>query len=310
MSGLRHAVIACLISFSVVAQRADSLDYELKIAESELAQLQVATFHSKKEAERIDGNKRFLGAWDRIASNPRVLSYPFASLKDVSVLNSKDGKLRLVTWNLFKDDGTHIYFGYLFVNNEKHVKKGFLRSEKTSEFNAFKLLDRSMTIKNPETFTGSPDKWFGMLYTQLIDCGDYYTLIGWDGNDKLTQRKFIDVLYFKNDGAPVFGKDVFKFPRRNPRRLMFEYSNEVSMSLKYHEKKGQIIYSHLASKQEGELLEGQYQFYGPDGSFDALQLHKDRWVLVEDVDARNEKSPNDNAQKPDPRKQKPLYTPK
>ena len=91
---------------------------------------------------------------------------------------------------------------------------------------------------------------------------------------------------------------------------MFEYSSEVSMSLRYNEKHHEIVYSHLASKQEGSMLDGQYQFYGPDGSFDALVQKKDKWVTVEDVDARNEKNKNDNVQKPDPKKQTPVFKPK
>ncbi len=82
------------------------------------------------------------------------------------------------------------------------------------------------------------------------------------------------------------------------------------MSLKYDEHRDQIVYSHLASNQEGTVLEGQSQFYGPDGSFDALDYRKGKWVVVEDIDARNEKNKNDNAKKPDPKKQKPIFKPK
>ena len=279
-------------------------------AEKDLADLQQMAFHSKIEAERIEGNKQFILAWDRIVSDPRILRYHFTMLRDVSILESSDRQVKLITWNLHRNDGTHAYFGYLLVNSKKTTRKGFLKKQ-TSETNEhYKLIDRSPTIKAPESYIGAPDKWFGMLYTQMIECDGYYTLLGWDGNDKLTQRKFIDVLYFKGSGIPVFGKDVFKFPRKNPRRLMFEYSSEVTMSLRYEKNENMIIYSHLGAKQEGDLLEGQYQFYGPDGSYDALVQKKDKWVTVEDIDARNEKSDNDNAKKPNPKKQTPVYKPK
>jgi hypothetical protein len=58
------------------------------------------------------------------------------------------------------------------------------------------------------------------------------------------------------------------------------------------------------------MLEGQYQFYGPDGSFDALVMRKGRWEVVEDIDARNPKNKNDNVKKPDPDRQRPVYKPK
>ena len=90
---------------------------------------------------------------------------------------------------------------------------------------------------------------------------------------------------------------------------MFEYSSEVTMSLRYEKDRDMIVYSHLGARQEGNLLEGQYQFYGPDGSYDALVHKKDKWITVEDIDARNEKSANDNAKKPNPKKQTPVYKP-
>lgn len=298
------------VSQFLFSQKQDTSLHVFREAEKELKQLQKEAFYSKKQADRIEGNKKFIAVWDGIVNDSRILNYPFDSLKEISILEPKDKKFRLITWNLHKDDGTHGYFGYLLVNNSKRIKKGLFKHETIEAYEAFKLVDISGTVKNPETYIGSPSKWYGMLYYSLIECDGFYTLIGWDGNDKLTQKKFIDVLYFKSDGTPVFGKDVFRFPRKNPKRLMFEYSSEVSMSLKYNEKRRQIIYSHLAPKEPGSVLEGQFQYYGPDGSFDALELKKDKWVTIEAIDITNEKNKNDKAEKPDPDKQSPIYKPK
>lgn len=287
-------VLTCLLASKSVANVSDTSYWRIKSAERELKELQKAVFFSKNEKDRFEANKNFIAIWDRIISDPRVLKYPFDSIKEVSVLRPQDKHFLLITWNIPKNDGTHTYFGYLLVNNSRKVKNGFLRTKTITSYETFKLLDRSSTVKSPENYIGSPEKWFGMLYTQLIECDGYYTLLGWDGNDKLTQRKFVDALYFKSNGDPVFGKDIFRFPRKNPRRMMFECSQEISMSLRYNEKQNRIIFSHLAPRQEGNLLSGQFQFYGPDGSFDALEMKKDRWVLVEDIDARNEKTKKDN----------------
>lgn len=88
---------------------------------------------------------------------------------------------------------------------------------------------------------------------------------------------------------------------------MFEYSSEVSMSLRYNDKMDMIVYNHLSPRKEGNVLEGLPQYYGPDGSFDGLEMKKDKWVVIEDIDVRNEKTKNDRAKKPDPKKQKPVY---
>ncbi len=300
-------IVVCFLS---KAQRNDSSVYALKQAELELKELQKTTFHSRIEKERIEANKKFLEVWNRIVINPKILNYPFDSLKDISVLAPHDNKFKLITWNLYKDDGTHAFFGFLIVNNSKRVKTGFLSHETVLEFEHYALLDRSITVKSPENYIGKPDKWFGMLYYSIIECDGFYILLGYDPNDNLTRRKFVDVLYFKADGTPIFGKDVFRFPRKNPKRLMFEYSSGVTMSLKYNDDKNQIVYSHLGSHLEGSALEGQYQFYGPDGQFDALVLKKGKWITIEDIDARNQKNKNDNVAKPDTKKQTPIYKPK
>ncbi|MBA3682549.1 MAG: hypothetical protein H0W73_15495 [Bacteroidetes bacterium] len=296
-----------LINVFASAQKTDTSFQKLRLAEKEIIKIEKG-FNSRKEVDRIEANKKLIAAWDAIIDDPKILSYSFDSIKGISILSPKDKKFKLITWNLNKEDGTEAYFGYLVVNNSKRIKKGLFKHETIEAFEHFKLNDKSFEIKNPETYIGTTAKWFGMLYTSIVECDGYYTLIAWDGNSKLITRKFIDVLYFKPDGTPVFGKDVFKFPKKNPRRLMFEYSSEVTMSLKFNEKRNQIVYSHLAPKQEGSLLEGMYQYYGPDGSFDALELKKDKWVTVEDVDVRNDKNKNDN--KTHSEKQTPILPPK
>lgn len=300
-------ILLAIWQISAGQAKTDTSNMWVRNAEAELQALQKKTFHSRDERERFEANREFIAVWDRITGNEKILQYRF-SLKDISVLQPPDQSFMLITWNIPKNDGTHAYFGYLLSSREVTKKRGLFRRERSKEYEVFKLMDRSATIRSPENHVGSPDKWFGMLYTAIIPCDGYYALIGWDGNNKLTQRKFVDVLSFRSNGEPIFGKDVFRIPRKNPRRLMFEYSSEVTMSLRFDEKSGRIIYSHLASHQEGPLLEGQYQFYGPDGSFDALVMKKDRWEVEEDIDARNEKSKKDsewnNPRRPEKKKQK------
>jgi hypothetical protein len=306
---LKFTLLAFL-ALNMQGQVKDSSKRVFQRVEAELQALQKNTFFSRDEKVRIESNKQFLALWDGIVNDPEILKYPFDSLKEISVLSPKDQSFKLITWNLPRNDETHVYFGYVLVKQEIKIKKGLFKSEKKINYTAHKLIDRSATVKSPENYISGCDKWFGMLYYKLIDCGEFYTLLGYDPNDKLVRRKFVDVLYFKSNGTPVFGKDVFKFPRKNPKRLMFEYSSDVVMSLKFDEKRNQIVLSHLAPGREGNLLEGQVQYYGPDGSYDALELRKGRWNLIPDIDARNDKSPNDNAKKPDPKKQTPIFKPK
>jgi hypothetical protein len=282
------------------SQKKDTVYRSLDALTAEIKDLQKKVFESRKEADRFEANRTFLKLWEEILQNPASMDHNFDSIKGVSVLKAGDKKFRIITWN----------FGYIQVNNKKVQKKGLFKKVVSNEYEVFQLIDNSAAVKSPETHVSDPKKWFGMLYYDIIDCDGYYTLLGWDGNDNLIQKKFIDVLYFKSDGTPIFGKDVFKVPKKSPKRIMFQYSAEVVMSLRYNDKREQIIFSHLSPKDEGPTLEGQYQYYGPDGSFDAYEQSKDRWVLKEDIDIRNEKTKNDNVKKPDPGKENKLYDPK
>lgn len=235
-----------------------------------------------------------MAALENILLNQASIDFNFDSLKECSRIRSSDGKVRIITWNIYKSDESYFYFGFVQLRTPNGCE-------------TFKLIDKSSSIKSPELHTAGADKWFGMLYYSIVDCGDYYTLLGWDGNDKLIKRKFIDVLYFKN-GNPVFGKDVFEFPNKNPKRVMFEYSSEVSMSLKYYPAYKRIVFDHLAPRDP--MMEGQYQFYGPDFSVDALKFSKGKWKFEADYNILNEKNKNDNIVVDPNKKDKPIYTPK
>mgnify|MGYP001034274925 CR=1 FL=1 len=299
------------ISLSTFAQLSEAEQKYFTGLEDSLKHIQTRVFFSKKESNRFEANRQFIALWNEILKDEKSMQYPFDSIKEVSRLMSPDKKFRLITWNMLKEDQTHAFFGFIQVNNTKTVKKGLFKKETTSQYEYFTLLDKSSTVKNPETYVADPSKWFGMLYYDIIKSDDdFYTLFGWDGNDKLTQKKFIDILSFKADGTPLFGKDVFKIPGKFAKRVMFEYAGEVAMSLKYNAGRKQIIYSHLAPNTLDPTLEGQYQYYGPDGSFDALSMKKGNWVYEPAIDIRKDKDKTDDVKKPNPDKQKPVYKPK
>jgi hypothetical protein len=45
-----------------------------------------------------------------------------------------------------------------------------------------------------------------------------------------------------------------------------------------------IAYDHLVPMNP--IYQNQFEFYGPDGSFDGLRFTDGTWVLEEDIDAR------------------------
>lgn len=295
--GLRYVLISWLALGLATQLRAQDLSEDdiafFRKIEDSLSLMQKRVFSLKADTSKFRANARFFKMWDEVLRNDLSFYYPFDSMKHVSRLVSKDKRVRIITWNLEKADGTHHFFGFLQAKNPK-----------TKHYDLYVLNDKSAAIKNPEGHVGDHNKWFGMLYYDIIEYDDYYTLLGWDGNDKTVCRKFIDVLSFKRDGTPLFGKDVFKYPRKNPKRVMFEYSAKVVMSLRLYN--GAIVFDHLAAKDE--VNEGIPQYYGPDFSYDAFFPSKGKWVYEADVDVKNPRSKNDNVRR-DKTKEKQMYIP-
>lgn len=209
--------------------------------------------------------------------------YPFDSLKNMGIITAPDKQFRLYNWNLQLANGEFEYFGFLQVVDKK---------EKSQQI--FSLSDHSDEIKMPEHETTTHENWFGALYYQIILVkerrNNYYTLIGWDGHNDFSNRKIIDVLYFTKSGNPKFGKKIFKMGDEKKKRIIFEYSYLASMALKYNDKLSMIVYDHLAPSSP--KFEGQYQYYGPDFSYDGLYFKNGKWIQERNIDVRNPKTRN------------------
>ena len=70
--------------------------------------------------------------------------------------------------------------------------------------------------------------------------------------------------------------------KKTKRRLIFEYSDNAVMSLKYHPKLEKIVYDYL--EPNSSELKGVYEYYGPAlNRFDALILGKGKWIYEPDT---------------------------
>lgn len=282
---MKKIIISALLCFLFyLSFSQESANHEFKKQEDTLAVIQKKLFAAKNNSERFQLNNLFLSSLEKVLQNENSFKYPFDSLKQIARLTSPDKKFKLFNWDVPKDDGTFEYFGFMQIHDSKNNK-----------YILHKLTDKSDEIKNPENYSSDHKKWFGMLYYKIIPKkikkNTYYVLLGFDGNDKISRKKIIDVLKFNNNNIPQFGDAVFKMEKKTVKRVIFEYNAEAIMSLKYNDKEDMIVFDHLAPPKEG--LKGQHQFYGPDFSYDALKYEKGKWVYVPDIDARNNKNYKD-----------------
>jgi hypothetical protein len=198
-------------------------------------------------------------------------NYPFDSLKEISIANSPDNRFRIFTWNLRNEKESFRFYGVI------------QRNEKTG-LRMIPLFDAGPLIKKPEDTTVDNNYWWGALYYKILPVkvkGEMcYTLLGWNGADKKSNKKVIDVLRFQ-EGTPIFGAPIFKVgPNDIMYRVVFEYSNEVqNMVLKYEPEKKYIVFDHLAPLTAKAI--GIYELYYPDGSYDYLEFKDNYWQLRE-----------------------------
>lgn len=203
--------------------------------------------------------------------------YPFDSIR-IGNLNSSDGRFRVFTWNIPQPGGYQKYFGLMQVKNPDGTVK------------LIELNDSRNSVTDAKNEKLTADRWMAALYYQVTHfktaAGNTYILLGYDFNNLFTSKKIIEVLTFDAAGNPNFGSPVFNVDGKyRLSRIVFEFNARVSMVLRYNEDSKTIVFDHL-SPSSPEFA-GDFQYYGPDGSFDGFKLEGTEWVYVRDLDLRN-----------------------
>ena len=188
------------------------------------------------------------------------------SLPDyVSVLTSPDHLFRIFTWAVIRDDGEFECFGAVQYYNEKE-----------EEYEYQLLNDKSEEIMNREESILTADNWLGAVYQELIQttAGDktYYTLLGWNGVDNITERKIIEPVTLHR-GVPQFGAPLFR-RMRNQRRIVLEYANDAMVNLSYETQYVQEV------EHKREKVRGAKHYR----TVDKVKEHKEKMIIFDEVE--------------------------
>lgn len=216
-----------------------------------------------------------------ILQQENAFTYPFEMLDKMSKLTSSDSLVRIFTWNIKLTNNYFRYYGFILKRENKNSLKSTV----------FQLNDYSDSIpENELNFVVLTHKrWYGALYYQIVhythNKQNYYLLIGWDGYSSYINRKVVEVLYFNQRGKPLFGKAVFKSNDKTFKRLVFNHSIKASMVCRYDDKLKAIVFDHLVPSSP--IYKDMYEFYGPNGTYDAYFLNKNFWIYKEDINIKN-----------------------
>jgi hypothetical protein len=256
--------------------------------EDSLRRMSSRIIELEHDFERLALNNEFNNLLGEVLKMPGSLNHPFNTFRIVSVLTAPDGSFRIFSWYIPLSNSQFEYFGY------------FQFRQAGKEPVLYPLTDKGYQIEEPQFASLDHENWYGAYYTELIHRKekrkDYYVLLGWRGDNPLTRKRIIEPLKLMERGRPAFGEPVFRFENNRHKRIIFEYSSRVSMSIRYEEhlvpgtRRAQdiIIFDRMGPTQN--YLQGNYQFYVPETNiFDGFRFEDGKWIFVSDIDAKNQR---------------------
>lgn len=282
------SLLFCLHCFSQQTDESKNIK-QLKIYQDSLSSLGKKFINDDNDLERKNANYSFIKTLVTALKIPNSFFFPFDSVKSISIINSPDKRFRILSWPIVNEDGSYRFYGTIQMNTGGNLQM-------------FPLNDYSPSMTNPEDSITDNRKWFGAEYYKIIPVNavkPYYVLLGWKGNTIKTTKKVIEALSFK-DGKPVLGLPVFDENGKTHKRIVFEYTRQASMLLRYVPEQKLIVFDHLAPPDP--KLKNQKDTYGPDLSYDGYRLENEKWVFRENLDMRNVPNAHD-VEYVDPKKQ-------
>ena len=274
------AIFFFLTAFSFGAGAQEARSGEMAVAEDSLHRAFESLYALGGDEERKAKSVEIARYFGEVLHDPGSYDYPFDSLTRIGKVFSPDRRLRAITWNVPLSDGTHAYYGFIQYLRRKWGKKMVL----------YPLEELSSYPEHTETAVFDTRHWPGALYYEIRvnkHAGKaYYTLFGFDFNDMYSNKKVLDAVTIDRDGSLRFGAPIFvTADGKVQTRVIFEYSANAVMTLRYDPSLKMIVFDHLSPIEAG--LEGVYKFYGPDFSYDGFVFTDGKWHYRSDLDVRN-----------------------
>jgi hypothetical protein len=199
--------------------------------------------------------------------------YSFDKLGKIGKIYSPDRKLRIYSWNIPVNLDENLYYGLIQFYSKQEKK-----------YKTIKLI-----ANNCQEQISSVYQWHGALYYQIAETKyagqKYYTLLGLDLNNSLSNKKIIDIIKIDDLSQLNFCPKLIEYKGKMVDRLVFEYNKKAIMTLHYDERKKMIIFDHLSPQKPS--LEGKFQFYGPDFTYDGLKFEDGHWKYYANITITN-----------------------
>lgn len=203
--------------------------------------------------------------------------YPFDSVQGIGKVYAPDSSFRILSWTLSFND----FYSRQRAAIQFRTGDGSLKLVPLRDFSEF--------TEKPLDSVRTKDNWIGAVYYNIIKTEysgkPFYTLFGFDDHSARSNKKWIEVLHFNEQGAPIFGGPFFSFEqdsiRKKPlHRFSIEYKKDASTMVNYDPDLNMILVDHLVSETEED--DKPYTFI-PDGDYEGFKWEKGKWVHVNKV---------------------------
>lgn len=231
---------------------------------------------SKPEKSKIE--KEFEELFFQTLQLDNSQNYEFKKLSKVGRIHSENNELIIFSWNIPNDFGFSNYYCIIQVYS-KNEKKIY----------TWRLIENKSLNSRSGQMLSTPSNWYGCLYYEIIETKfkgqQYFTLFGSDFSNVLSNKKLIETIKINEKNEIEFVPSMFNYNNRPENRIVFEFAEQARMTLHFDPEREIIIFDHLAPERPS--LEKQYQFYGPDGSYDGFEFVEGKWQHLSDIKIGN-----------------------
>jgi hypothetical protein len=268
--------------FLVIGSKLSMAQDKIALYEDSLKTLGATFMSDSSEINRVQANYDFIRMFVNSLKEKNSFNYPYTQLqKFIAVKKSEDNKFRLFTWFTQLDNGDYRYYGAIQVNNPNKLE-------------LYPLVDNSQNLNlvtNLSDTTLATNQWYGAVYYQIVPVvgikDPYYILLGWKGKNLQSNSKVLETMFFK-EGKPFFGRQVLEqSPKSNVfnSRIIFTYTKDANMMLRYLKNDKMFVFDHLVP--QNKALEGMFDLYAPDLSYDTYKFKFGKWVILENIKFTN-----------------------
>jgi hypothetical protein len=218
----------------------------------------------------------FSALLEKTLKTPNSLTLTFDSIPYLKTISSKDGILRIFSWGMPGGEDEYLYYA---------IVQRRMGDAKSPLSDVYRLNDVKQDVRKPEEEILHYPSWYGCLYYDIIETQNmgktYYTLLGFDFNNGLSHKKYIDVLTFNPQGIPSFGAPIFVDKTGIRSRIVFEYSAKAVMHLKYHSDLSKIVFHWLYPIVPEKRNDKSY--YVPDVTYDGYEFKLGKWMKEKQI---------------------------